>query len=108
MFFNSTKEVNRLRKEINRSLIKGILNIYLKVAIEKNWRSQNFDFLSLKTLPPGQFLGSSNSPIDVMMADGRETSVKIILNIYYAISTIRKVQHSKLSKEKIFKSERKT
>ena len=23
-------------------------NIYLKVTIEKNWRSQNFDFLSLK------------------------------------------------------------
>ena len=36
------------------------------------------------------------------MADGRETSVKIILAIYYAISTIRKVQHSKPSKEKIF------
>ena len=33
------------------------------------------------------------------MADGRETSVKII---YYTISTIRKVQHSKPSKEKIF------
>ena len=37
-----------------------------------------------------------------MMADGRETSVKIILDIYYAISAIRKVQHSKSSKEKIF------
>ena len=37
-----------------------------------------------------------------MMADGRETSVKIILDIYYTISTIRKVQHSKPSKEKIF------
>ena len=36
------------------------------------------------------------------MADGRETSVKIILDIYYAISTIRKVQHSKPSKAKIF------
>ena len=36
------------------------------------------------------------------MAYGRETSVKIILDIYYAISTIRKVQHSKPSKEKIF------
>ena len=31
----------------------------------------------------------------VMMADGHETSVKIILDIYYAISTIRKVQHGK-------------
>ena len=27
-------------------------NIYLKIAIEKNWRSQNFDFVSLKKLPP--------------------------------------------------------
>ena len=38
----------------------------------------------------------------VNMANGRETSVKIILDIYYAISIIRKVQHSKSSKEKIF------
>ena len=36
-------------------------NIYLKVTIEKNWRSQNFDFQSLKNSSPGQFLGSSNS-----------------------------------------------
>ena len=36
------------------------------------------------------------------MADGREVSVKIILDIYYAMSTIRKVQHSKPSEEKIF------
>ena len=32
----SVKEINRLRKEINRSLSKGILNVYLKVNIEKN------------------------------------------------------------------------
>ena len=42
-----------------------------------------------------------------MMADGRETSVKIILDIYYAISTIRKVQHSKPSKAKIFNHSKK-
>ena len=31
-------------------------NIYLKVATEeKNWRSQNFDFLGLKNLSPSQF-----------------------------------------------------
>ena len=42
-----------------------------------------------------------------MMADGRETSVKIILDIYYAISTIRKVQHSKPSKAKIFSHSKK-
>ena len=27
----------------------------------KNWHSQKFNFLTLKHLPPGQFLGSSNS-----------------------------------------------
>ena len=33
---------------MNRLVSKGMPNIYLKVTIEKNWRSQNFDFLSLK------------------------------------------------------------
>ena len=55
MFFNLIKGINRLRKEINRLLSKGISNIYLQVTIEKN-----FDFLSLKKLSAGQFLGSSN------------------------------------------------
>ena len=36
MFFNSVKEINRLRKEINRLLGKEMSNIYLKVIIEKN------------------------------------------------------------------------
>ena len=36
------------------------------------------------------------------MAGGLEILVKIILDIYYAISTIRKIQHSKSSKEKVF------
>ena len=54
MFFSSIKE-------INRSISRRMSNIYLKVTIEKNWRSQNFDFLSLRNLSPGQFLGSSNS-----------------------------------------------
>ena len=36
-------------------------NIYLKVTIEKNWSSQNFDFLSLQILSPGPSLRSSNS-----------------------------------------------
>ena len=35
-------------------------NIYLKVTTEKNWHSQNFDFLSLKNWSPGQFLGAPN------------------------------------------------
>ena len=46
MFFNLIKEINRLRKEINRLLSEKMSNIYLKVTIEeKNWRSQNFNFL---------------------------------------------------------------
>ena len=59
MFFGSIKEINRLRKEINRLLSKGISNVYLKVTIEeKNWCSQNFDFLGLKNLSPDQFWGA--------------------------------------------------
>ena len=57
MFFNSIKEINRLRKEINRLLSKGMSNIYLKVTFEKNLPSQNFDFLNLKNVSPGQFFG---------------------------------------------------
>ena len=33
---------------MNRLLSKGMSNIYLKSTIDKNWRSQNFGFLSLK------------------------------------------------------------
>ena len=54
------KEINRLRNEANRLLSKGVSNIYLKVTIEKNWCSQNFDFLNLIFLP-GQLSGSPNS-----------------------------------------------
>ena len=53
-FFSSTKGINRLISE-------GMSYIYLKVTIEKNWRSQDFDFLSLENLSPGQFLESFNS-----------------------------------------------
>ena len=56
MFFNSIKEINRLRKEINKLLSKEMSNIYCW----ENWRSQNFDFQSLKNSFPGQFMGSSN------------------------------------------------
>ena len=52
VFFNSIKGINRLTS-------KGMSNIYLKFTIEKNRRPQNFDFLSLKYLSPGHFLGSS-------------------------------------------------
>ena len=53
MFFSSVKEINWL-------ISKGMSNIYLKVTIEKKRCSQNFDFLSLKNVSPGQFLGFSN------------------------------------------------
>ena len=56
----SVKEMDTLRKEINRLIIKGMSNIYLKITTEKKWRSQNFDFLSFKNLTPGQILGSFN------------------------------------------------
>ena len=36
MFLNSSKEINRLRKETDRLLYKRMPNIYLKVTIEKN------------------------------------------------------------------------
>ena len=74
MFLTSSKGINRLKKEINwllskritrlrkkgywvkeqiklkklkklnRSLSKGMSNIYLKVTIERNWRSQKSIF----------------------------------------------------------------
>ena len=48
-----------LRKEISRLLSKEMSNIYLKVAIEeKNWRSQNLNFLGLKNLSQCQFWGT--------------------------------------------------
>ena len=53
-------------KGISKSISKGMSNIYLKVTIQKNWRSQNFDFLSLKNLFPDQILGSSKSRRDII------------------------------------------
>ena len=48
-----------LRKEINRLLSKEMSNIFSKVTIEeKNWRSQNINFLGLKNLSPCQFWGA--------------------------------------------------
>ena len=47
-FYSSIKETNRSLKEINRLVSKGTSNIYLEVTIEKKWRTQNSDFLSLK------------------------------------------------------------
>ena len=36
MLFNSIKEINWLRKEINRLLSEGMSNIHFKVTIEKD------------------------------------------------------------------------
>ena len=52
MVFNLIKEINWLRKEINRLLSRLMSNIYLNVTTEKNLRSQNFDFHSLKNMSP--------------------------------------------------------
>ena len=49
MSFNLVKEINALRKEISRLLSKGMLILS---------SSQNFDFLGLKNLLPGQFWGA--------------------------------------------------
>ena len=58
MFFISITEINRLKKETNRLLSKGMPNIYLKVSTaKKNWRSK-FDFLGLKNLSLCQFWGA--------------------------------------------------
>ena len=58
MFFSSIKEINKLLKEINMLLSKETSNTYLKVAIEKMWRTQNFDFLSLKVCLQVSFWGA--------------------------------------------------
>ena len=47
--------------ELNRLLSKGMSNICLNVTMEKNWRSQTFDFQSLKHFSPCQSMGSSSS-----------------------------------------------
>ena len=61
MFFNSVKEINRLRKEIYKLLSKRMSNTYFKVGIEEKWGTQIFDFPILKISLPDQFLRSSNS-----------------------------------------------
>ena len=44
-----------IKNEKNRLLRKGRSNIYSKLLLR---RSQNFDFLALKNLSPGQFWGA--------------------------------------------------
>ena len=52
------KEIDRLRKEINRLLSKGMSNIYLKVAIET---FSKLRFSWLEKFVTNSVLGSSNS-----------------------------------------------
>ena len=48
-------------------------NIYLQVS-EKNFRSQNFDFLGSKNLSPGQFLDHANIILQLAnQRSGRKT-----------------------------------
>ena len=56
MSFNSIKEMNTLRKEINRLFSKEMSDIYLKVLLRKVAYSK-FNFISLNILSPSQFLG---------------------------------------------------
>ena len=58
MFFNSVKEINRLRKEINNLLSKGMSNIYLKATIEMFSKHQ---FSGFKKFVTRSVLGSFNS-----------------------------------------------
>ena len=58
MFFNSIKEINRLRKKINRLSSKGISNIYFKVTIEM---FSKLLFSWFKKFDTSQFFGGSNS-----------------------------------------------
>ena len=62
LLLSSNKEINRLLKEINRLISKGLSNIYLNVTIEKKWCTQNVNFLSLKCSSAGQFLGVPAHP----------------------------------------------
>ena len=59
MFLIQLKKWIGKEKKIGYSIFTS--NIYLKGTIEKNRRSQNFDFLGLKNFLPRQCLGSSNS-----------------------------------------------
>ena len=48
-------------KKKKQVIVRGMSNTYLKIPNEKNFRSENFDFLSLKNLSAGHFLWNPNS-----------------------------------------------
>ena len=59
MFFSSVKEINRLLKEVNRLLSKGMSGIYyFKLLLRKSDLRQYFIILSWKRLSPNRFLGA--------------------------------------------------
>ena len=89
MFFHPVKEINRSRKGINRFL-RGISNIYLKVTIEeKNWRFQNFDFLSLKNMLPSQFWGAPTHE-DIIAFRGLKAKLCVAFLLFHAIYEVLK------------------
>ena len=55
--FNSVKEINRLRKELSRLLIKGMSNIYLEVTIGT---FSELRFSGFKKFVTRSFLRSTN------------------------------------------------
>ena len=59
MFFNSVKEINRLRKELSRLLSKEMSNIYLKVTIDT---FSELQFSGFKKFVTRSVLGNPNSP----------------------------------------------
>ena len=66
MFFSSIKEINRLLKEIDRLISKGMSNIYFKVAIEIKAMYSILQFSKLKSSSPGQFFGGAPSHADII------------------------------------------
>ena len=53
MFFNSNKEINRLLKELNSLLSKGISNIYVKVIIGEKVTYSKLRLSEFNPLMPG-------------------------------------------------------
>ena len=61
MFSTSIKDINRLRKELNRLLSKGIIRLRKENRLLSKGMSSIYLKISLKNVSPGQFSGSSNS-----------------------------------------------
>ena len=66
MFFNAIKEINRLRKEVNRLLSKGMSNIYLKVTIEMFSKLPFSGFKKLVTTNFGSVFWEPPTHVDII------------------------------------------